>query len=99
MGVVGAWLPSLCEALQPQHTCLSKESTASCHRSSHRERGQHWVWQSPSTARAAPEATSYGFHTPTHPSPGRAPIPGGLVQGLGEAWQAQSPQTAALACD
>lgn len=79
MGVVGAWLPSLCEALQLQHTCLKKENTASCHHSFHRERGQHGMWQSTSTAKAAPEATSYGFHTLTHPqsirpSPGRAPI-------------------------
>lgn len=30
-------------------------------------KGQHCTWQSSSTAKGAPEAASYGFHTPTHP--------------------------------
>lgn len=34
MGVVGTWLPWVCEALQLQHTCWNRESIASCHHSS-----------------------------------------------------------------
>lgn len=58
---------------------------------------------STSTAKDAPEATSHGFHTPPQaPSasgPPQAEPPSHRCRSWGEAWQAQSPQTAPLACD
>lgn len=80
MGVMGTWLSSVCEALQLHHTCLNRESTASCHHSSHGKGESTLCGKAPPQPRVLLRPLLMDFiHPPTpqciRPSPGRAPIP------------------------